>query len=290
MRGVVCCFVAVAVVGLAGCSAASPSSSGHTASAAAAGASPASTEPALVRVVSREFAFDSAHSVPAGLVAIRLVNEGKDIHMLGIARLDSGKTTADVLEAIEKNTPMSWFGEIGGPGAISPGDSTTQYAVLQPGRYSMICWWPDSTGKAHVLSGMTSTLTVTGDSAGAPIEPTPDIYLRERDYHIAATGAFTAGHHVFRVDNDGPQSHDVAILRVLPGKTDAEIDAWLDKPTMSNAPVEAVGGTVGMVRWAHTEFAADLKTGNYIILCLMPDVKDGKPHFMHGMQTRISVS
>ena len=126
--------------------------------------------------------------------------------MLGIARLDSGKTVADTYQAIAGNKPMTWFSELGGPGAVSPGDSVTQYAVLEPGTYSMICWWPDSTGKPHIISGMMSTLTVTGQTAGAPVEPTPDIYLRERDYAIATTGAFTAGHHVFRVDNDGPRT------------------------------------------------------------------------------------
>jgi hypothetical protein len=240
--------------------------------------------------VAHDFAFDSAHSVPAGLVAIRFVNNGRAIHMLGVSRLDSGKTVPDVYQALVKNKSMGWFSELGGPGAVSPGDSVTQYAVLEPGTYSMICWWPDSTGKEHAMIGMMSTLTVTGQTAGAPIEPTPDIYLRERDYHIAATGAFTAGHHVFRVDNDGPQDHDVTILRVLPGKTDAEVDKWLMNPSIGNPPVEAVGGTVGIARWGHTEFAADLKPGSYLMLCLIPDAKDRKPHFMHGMVTKVSVT
>lgn len=275
---------AVAVLGVVGCAASSPPSGER------ADASPPPATPHLVRVVARDFAFDSSHSVPAGLVAIRLVNQGHDIHMLGIARLDSGRTVADVYKAITGNAPMGWFSELGGPGAVSPGDSVTQYAVLQPGTYSMICWWPDSTGKEHVMSGMMSTLTVTGETAGAPIEPAPDIYLRERDYNVSATGAFTAGHHVFRVDNDGPQKHDVALLRVLPGKTDAEVDKWLQKPSMNGAPVEAVGGTVGVARWGHTEFAADLKPGNYLILCMIPDAKDRKPHFMHGMMTKVTVT
>jgi hypothetical protein len=273
----------LAFLGVLGCAAASPPSSGP------ADASTASTKAALVRVVARDFAFDSAHSVPAGLVAIRLVNEGRAIHMLGIERLDSGKTAADVYQAVVGNKPTNWLSAVGGPGAVSPGDSVTQYAVLEPGTYSMVCWWPDPTGKEHIMSGMITTLTVTGQTAGAPVEPAPDIYLRARDYAIVTTGAFTAGHHVFRLDNDGPQEHDITILRVLPGKTGAEIDRWLLKPDMRNAPVEAVGGVVGISRWAHAEFAADLKPGNYLILCMVPDATDGKPHFMRGMSTRVTV-
>ena len=286
MRGVIC--GTAVIIGILGCSTSSPSSTAH---ADVSTASTASAKPALVRVVARDFAFDSAHSVPAGLVAIRLVNEGHAVHMLGIARLDSGKTVADADHAIVKNISMAgWFTEMGGPGAVSPGDSVTQYVVLEPGTYSMICWWPDSTGKEHVMSGMLATLTVTGQTAGAPVEPTPDIYLRERDYAIATTGAFTSGPHVFRVDNDGPQDHDVTILRVLPGKSDADIDKWLLNPDMRDVPVEALGGVVGVGRFGHTEFAADLKPGSYLILCMIPDAKDGKPHFMHGMVTKVSVT
>ena len=130
MRGLFC--GTVAVVGVLGCAASSPPSSGH------ASASSSTTEPALVRVVAHDFAFDSAHSVPAGLVAIRFVNSGRAIHMLGIARLDSGKTVPDVYQALVKNGSLDWFNEVGGPGAVSPGDSVTQYAVREPGSYSMI--------------------------------------------------------------------------------------------------------------------------------------------------------
>ena len=135
MRGLIC--GTVAVVGLLGCAASSPPSNGH---AGVSTAAVASTEPALVRVVGKDFAFDSAHSVPAGLVAIRFVNEGRSVPMLGVARRDSGKTAADVFQALSKNTSMEWCSELGGPGAVSPGDSATQYAVLGPGIYSMI-WW-----------------------------------------------------------------------------------------------------------------------------------------------------
>ncbi|MGH7670251.1 MAG: hypothetical protein ACRENQ_12245 [Gemmatimonadaceae bacterium] len=253
---------------------------------------PPPAEPALVRVVARDFEFDSAHTAPAGLLAVRLVNEGHAIHMLGVSRLDSNKTAADLFRAIRANQSPRWFTELGGPGAVSPGDSTTSYLVLEPGRYTMICWWADSTGKAHIMDGMLSTLTVTGQNAGAPHEPAPDVYIRETDYHIAMPTTLHAGRHVFRVDNDGPQDHDVAIVRVLPGHTEAQAEQWIaaPNPRMSEAPVEALGGIVGQTRWAHTEFTADLPAGDYLVVCLIPDAKDQKPHFMHGMLVHLHVS
>jgi hypothetical protein len=51
--------------------------------------------------------------------------------MLGVARLDSGKTVADVYNALVNKTFPGWINELGGPGAVSPGDSVTQHAVLE---------------------------------------------------------------------------------------------------------------------------------------------------------------
>jgi hypothetical protein len=249
----------------------------------------AATTPTLVRVVARDFAFDSSHSAPAGLVALRLVNLGHAIHMLGIARLDSGKTLGVLMHAFQTRAPIPWFSELGGPGPVSPGDSATSYLVLQPGAYSMICWWPDSTGKEHVQLGMMATFTISGEDAGAPAPPAPDVYVRETDYHIAMPDTLSAGPHVFRVDNDGPHAHDLVILRMLPGTTEPQVEAWIRKPTMSDAPAEALGGTVGQDRWGHTEFRTDLKPGSYLFLCMMRDATSPEPHFLRGMIRKVTV-
>lgn len=287
------CGIAVAV-GIVACSStpSRQSASGGSPSGAAPETDAAVGHAQLVRVVARDFAFDSAHTVHAGLVAIRLVNDGKAMHMLGIARIDSGKTLADVYKAVVANGPLGYFTELGGPGMISPGDSTVTYSVLEPGTYSMICWVNDSTGKPHVMDGMMSTLTVTGTNAGAPALPAADVYIRETDYHIAMPDTIAAGRHLFRVDNDGPQDHDVAIVRVLPGHTDAEAVQWMgdSKARMHDVPVQALAGIVAQARRSHTEFAAELTAGDYLVVCLKPDEKDGKPHLMHGMVTHLHVT
>lgn len=35
--------------------------------------------------------------------------------------------------------------------------------------------------------------------------------------------------------------------------------------------------------------ALDLAPGRYAILCFLPDGKDGKPHFVHGMHREVTV-
>jgi hypothetical protein len=46
---------------------------------------------------------------------------------------------------------------------------------------------------------------------------------------------------------------------------------------------------VGQGRYAHPEFAADLTPRGYLILCMIPDDKDGEPHFTHGIVRRVHV-
>jgi uncharacterized cupredoxin-like copper-binding protein len=37
-------------------------------------------------------------------------------------------------------------------------------------------------------------------------------------------------------------------------------------------------------------FTADFAPGNYALICFVPDAKDGKPHFTHGMMQQITVN
>jgi hypothetical protein len=54
-------------------------------------------------------------------------------------------------------------------------------------------------------------------------------------------------------------------------------------------PGAPMGGTVGL-SGGHTNYVhADFEPGEYALICFLPDAKDGKPHFMHGMVKQFSV-
>jgi len=36
-------------------------------------------------------------------------------------------------------------------------------------------------------------------------------------------------------------------------------------------------------------FTADFAPGNYALVCFIPDSKDGKPHYAHGMTKQFNV-
>jgi uncharacterized cupredoxin-like copper-binding protein len=37
-------------------------------------------------------------------------------------------------------------------------------------------------------------------------------------------------------------------------------------------------------------FSADFTPGRYVLICFVPDARDGKPHFVHGMAQELTVS
>src|SRR5579884_3152564 len=72
------------------------------------GASQVSFDPTTrVAVVhARDFAFDAPDSISAGWTTFHLVNDGPNLHHLQLVRLDSGKTAADLGEALKTPGPL----------------------------------------------------------------------------------------------------------------------------------------------------------------------------------------
>ena len=47
------------------------------------------------------------------------------------------------------------------------------------------------------------------------------------DYEFGMTPSLTAGRRTIKVENRGPQPHEVDFVRLQPGKTAADVLAWL---------------------------------------------------------------
>jgi hypothetical protein len=50
-----------------------------------------------------------------------------------------------------------------------------------------------------------------------------------------------------------------------------------------------LGGASGIAQGRHMFVTADLKPGKYVLLCFIPDARDGRPHSAHGMAKEITV-
>lgn len=252
----------------------------------------AQTAATVYTITATDYAFAAADSIPAGLVTVQFIDAGKEPHQVVIMRIDSGKTMADMQAAMSapNMTIPGWMRFPIGVSVIVPGDSGNATAVLEPGHYAMLCFVPAPDGQPHFAKGMVRPFEVVASAMTPAAEPVGDITITEKDYDFDVTGALTAGTHTIRVENAGPQVHEVAMNQLAPGKTVADFTKWLQGGMKGAPPAKPVGGVTGPDVGGHQSFTATLAAGKYVLFCLVPDKGDGKPHAMHGMIKEITVT
>ena len=245
----------------------------------------------VVTVTARDFAFEAPDTIAAGPTTIRLVNLGPDLHHVSLIRLGS-HTADEYLRAVQKGTPPEWATEIGGPNTPAPGKESSATVTLAPGDHVIICWIPAPDGVPHIMKGMVKPVTVVGARAATPIPaaaaPAPDVTVALTDYAFTLSRPLVAGTQTVRVRNDASQPHEILLARLAPGKTAADLIAWIEKP-QGPPPGEPIGGTTGMSKGIANDLTLTLTPGEYALICFIPDAKDGKPHFAHGMIQQVSI-
>ena len=249
----------------------------------------------VVTIVTNEYAFEAPASIAAGPTTFRLVNKGKEMHHVWLVRLEQGKTAADYFQAMGATAkgeapPPAWAIDVGGPQPGVPGALADGTLTLEEGNYIIVCHIPAPDGQPHSAKGMFKPLTVTAAKA-APAAATSrvDVTMALRDYDFQFSAPLVAGRRTVRIVNEAEQFHEAFIVRLLPGKTAKEALQWLEAGMKGPPPMMPVGGTSGLSKGRAMEFTADFTPGEYALLCFLPDAKDGKPHFMHGMVKQITV-
>lgn len=243
-----------------------------------------------LRIVAKEYGYQVPKEIPAGPTRMQLVNQGQELHHAQLIRLEQGKTLADLTAPRPAGPPPEWAVPVGGPGAVGPGDSSSVIQTLTPGRYVIFCFIPSlSDHKEHLAKGMIAEFQVTA-SRGVQVRlPKADLTVRMLDFGFAPSAPLVAGKRNIRVINDGPQLHEMVLTMLPPGKTAADLLAWNPETATEPPPARYLGGTVALAPGGEAIVEADLEPGQYVLICYIPDSKDGKPHFAHGMVLPITV-
>ncbi len=251
--------------------------------------------PASVTIHARDFAFDAPAEIPAGVTTFHLVNDGPGLHHALIVRLDSGKTVADLVASLHTQGAMpAWAQYVGGPNVPDPGKESVATLDLEPGNYAMLCILDMPGGVPHYMRGMSRALTVTAapaTTAATPkaVAPIPDNAIALSDMAFVLNKPITAGTHTFQVVTAPGQPHEVLVVQLDPGKTGQDYVNWTQS-MKGPAPGHAIGGTAAAATGVVQVFTATFVPGDYLLICLVPDVKTGKPHFMEGMMRTVKVS
>ncbi len=238
----------------------------------------------VVRLVAHDFTFDVPASLPAGIVHLRLVNEGSDMHEAILTRMTSDAGTAEryVEQWKAGNSWPDFAADVGGTGLTMPGDSSDAWVRLIPGRYVVICTKGD-----HLDRGMAMDLivragpTITADST----PPAADLELGLVDYAFTFPDTVRAGAHRIHVTNRGTEPHEMDILHLSPGKEVADWIAWAQGGEAGMPPLTPVGGGGDIFPGGEVWMSVNLPPGRYAILCAIRQGQHlgGTPHHALGM-------
>ena len=277
---------AVATTGSLGAQGSALASSTHAPFVAPVGAN-------VVTVTAREYAFELPDSIPAGLTTFRLLDAGQQQHHVFLIALPAGKTPKDAVAAIEAGGPppawgrAPWMRMVGGPNTPVPGGESNATLALAPGRYMLFCVIPAPDGQLHVSKGMFRALTVTPSARKAPA-PASDVSVTLTDYDFRFSKPLSAGSHTLRLYNAAAQPHEMFMMRLPPGRSVADLVAWVAKPN-GPPPIIPAGGITDIPPGEVIYVRGDFTAGEYALICFSPDERDGRPHFAHGMTKQFTV-
>lgn len=266
---------------------------GKNASTADSAATPVAVAvaPHQMTVIATDFKFDAPDAVPSGMMTIHLVDNGTELHHVAFVKLNDGKTMSDVEQLLKsKGAPPAWFVDAGGVNPPHPGGGMASATeMLEPGNYVLLCFVESVGGVPHFTKGMMRPLTVTASAGPSAPAPEADIVVTLSDYSFTLSKPLTAGKHTIRIESNGTQSHELFLGRLAPGKKAADIPVWALNP-VGPPPAEPLGGVPAMAHGMSAYITVEFAPGEYALICFLPDVKDGKPHFTHGMVQQEHVS
>ena len=194
--------VSISALLVLGCSSAGQNGSRPAASPVAA------PEASTLAVTAREYEFEAQDSIGAGQTLIDLKNEGTKVHHVQLWRLEDAETFEAYTKKLTVKShdlttkPIASFA--GGVGSVGPGQSAQAVVDLAPGRYVFVC--RVQSPALHLYLGMVSPLTVTDSAATSTSDwvPQPDGNVSFADDGFVLPDGVTAGHHVWKFENDGP--------------------------------------------------------------------------------------
>lgn len=284
---------AAALMLLSACGSSSKSSSGgDTTTTAATKARP------HITIDAKDFGFTLPDQIPAGYVDITLHNTGATGHQIAFAKLNSVSFTAFKAAADVTNVKaLTGVDFVGGPNNVEPGQSVTATVHLEEGEYGVVCFIPDDKdGKTHAEHGMIGEVKVVKTDASVEDAPKVDAgTISLSEFTFQPDASFT-GRGTVEIKNVGTQIHEMIIMKEAPGKTLAEVKAFLLAPPGSPAPAgpppfTAAGGIVGIGPGQTMYQTMALTPGKYVMVCFFPDpTKGGEPHAVEGMIKEITVS
>ena len=254
------------------------------------------------------YKFGTPDSFPTGYVAVSLENKSDADHHAMFMKMNPDVTPDQFIETA-KSAPnpgvlMPLAVSVGGPGSVSPGQTSTVIMNLEEGPYVLICEIPGPDGMPHYKMGMITEVDAKADGTPVTTAPVAETTVDLVDFAFEGLPAtITTDQHLWEVTNTGEQPHEMAIFLLSPGVTaDAALAmltsegtgatpaAPLASPVASGPPFVDVAGVAPMNPGQTVWPVLNLAAGDYVAVCFIPDPETGKPHVALGMFGEFSVA
>ncbi len=239
-----------------------------------------------------DYGYKTLGSIPGGLTRVQMKNTGKEDHQAQFMLLNTGVSLEQLGAAFQKG-PDAAFGLVtlaGGPGAAAPGASSEVIVDLKEGQYMIACFIPSPTDHLpHLAKGMLMPLKVTAAPAAAAPAPAVNGTITLFDFNFTMPDTLPAGRSMYTVVNTGAQFHEFAVNQLLPDKTVDDFKKFFDAPPTAPPagppPAISMGGMQAITKGVTGIVVLDLKPGNYVAVCNVPDQSkpNGDSHLHLGM-------
>jgi outer membrane protein assembly factor BamE (lipoprotein component of BamABCDE complex) len=255
-------------------------------------ASPPPWQSVTITAIDYGYAMPASFALRAGLVDVKLVNNGTQPHQAQLARLKPGVTNTQVInELIEKRQEAQAFSLltfVGGPDTIAPGSGQETILALSAGNYALLCLVTGSDGLPHIDKGMIHFLSVAPAQETETIpQSSGELIMQDHGYVLPAV--LTQSHaSTLRVENQGTQPHELNIVRLANGKSAQDILTFFQNPS-GPPPFEEDGGMATLAPGTSCWMSVHLEPGHYAAFSAVPDPKTGVFQLTQGLLTSFTV-
>jgi hypothetical protein len=241
--------------------------------------------PQVFEVQANEEGVTAPESARPGAIEIRFTNTGKGEHSAQIVAVGEGHTPAEVKKAGEawgdEGKPLpEWLSFVGGIGSTKGGEAASAVVDLPPGEYAAFDIESDAATPY-------AEFTVEGDEGESL--PETEARVEASEYTFTAESLTSTGGPVL-FENAGEEPHHLIAAPLKPGKTKADVENFL-KNEKGAPPIDESKGINTAILSGGTSTVVDLKlqSGEYALLCFVPDRAGGPPHAFKGMATTATV-
>lgn len=215
---------------------------------------------------------------PAGWLTFRMSNSGNETHMLAIASVPAGYTTASFTDSIvnshlPQNTQF-WAGV----DVVSPGDTGVVSVFLPAGNYLAMCFVQSADGTRHVQRGMVGAFdVVAATDTGATSFVDGVVTLSHKRIRLSGPTLRT-GIRTLRVASSNSNPQDFQILKLRPGRSARDALKWFTNRNTVAPAAEAVGGVSSIHAGQRATVTVNFTPGDYLLFFQL-DGTDRRPAF-----------